>query len=321
MACGGTVAVGAACAAPCAPTCCAPCMTTTVQWVTKQVTCYRTEVRTRQVTETVTRLVPQTITEQQQVTVCVPVTTPQKRMITEYTRVPRVVQRQVCCCQRVPVCVTDPCTGCTRTCWQTQQITKTVACTVYDCVPVQREITVNVCTIQQQVKTVPVTRQWCASQCSSRSRAICHIASRCPWSPRCACPSACRLRRVPPRALRRAAATSAGTKTVWFCESGSVVASRWVAEFISMGSATLCFCPDQRLERFVVIAWTGSPLFPFGFPGKQNLDGIEFPPERTAEKGSHQPAGSPTGKGHVPGSGHAGGKNGINRPFALVAMR
>lgn len=162
------------CPAPCAPACATPCATTTVQWVEKELTCYRSEMRTRPVVETVTRMVPQTITEQRQITVCVPVTVPKKEIITEYTRVPRVITKQVCCCERVPVCVTDPCTCCTRTCWQTRQVVKNVSCTVYECVPHQREITVQVCSYQQQVKTVPVTRVVCHPVQEQVTRNVCY---------------------------------------------------------------------------------------------------------------------------------------------------
>ena len=47
----------------------------------------------------------------------------------------------------------DPCTGRTRTCCQRQMVTEKVMCTVYECVPETKEVTVKVCSYKKEEKT------------------------------------------------------------------------------------------------------------------------------------------------------------------------
>jgi hypothetical protein len=95
-------------------------------------------------------------TEKQKRTVMVPYTETEKRKVTVMTRVAREVVRDVCVCQRVPVTCVDPCTGCTYTTWQAQQVVQKVKGTVWDCVPAERDIVVNVCKYREQQETVDV---------------------------------------------------------------------------------------------------------------------------------------------------------------------
>jgi hypothetical protein len=137
------------------------CCQSQVSYVEQTVTAYRPEWREREVSYTVNRVVPRTVVTQQQCTVMIPVWTSQKQMRTVYTRVPRPIERQVTCCRMVPTCVTDPCTGCTRTVCQPQTFTQTVHSVVMECVPQQQEVTVPVCTMTAQQRTYEVRRVVC----------------------------------------------------------------------------------------------------------------------------------------------------------------
>ena len=150
----------------CESSCCSSCETTaccqpSVTYVDKVVTCYKPEWKERDVTCTVNRMVSKVVVTPVTQNICVPVWTEQKQMQTCYTQVPRQVEKEICCCRRVPVCCTDPCTGCTRRCCQTETFTQKVTCTVYDCVPVQKEVTVKVCSYKTEQRTVECRRVVC----------------------------------------------------------------------------------------------------------------------------------------------------------------
>jgi hypothetical protein len=68
----------------------------------------------------------------------------EKQVVTELRLQPRQVEEQVVCNESKPVTVTDPCTGCCHTEYRTCPVVKTVKVTVYDTVPVQREVLVRV---------------------------------------------------------------------------------------------------------------------------------------------------------------------------------
>jgi len=130
----------------CETYCCA------IVWEDREVTAYKAEWHERDVTINVCRSVPHDVVQKHQCTVMVPEWTPQKRTITYTTYKPREVVRDVYRCVAVPVCCVDPCTGCTTCCYQTQTVVDKVTCTVYDCVPAQRDITVQVCSYKPMVK-------------------------------------------------------------------------------------------------------------------------------------------------------------------------
>ena len=54
------------------------------------------------------------------------------------TMVAKTVMKQVTSCRMVPVCVTDPCTGCTHTCCKAETVVTEVPCTVYECASVSK---------------------------------------------------------------------------------------------------------------------------------------------------------------------------------------
>jgi hypothetical protein len=141
------------CDASCAPAC-APCPATTVVWQDREVTVNEIQWQEREVTVNVCRLVPREVVEKHTCTIMVPEYTPQKRTITVMTQQARPSVREVCRCVSVPVCVVDPCTGCTRTVCQRQTVREQVPCTVWECVPQQREVTVQVCSYK------PVVKNW-----------------------------------------------------------------------------------------------------------------------------------------------------------------
>jgi len=159
----------------CQPACCAPqpCVT----YVEKTVTCYRSEWREREVKCTINHVVPRTVVGSEKVTVCVPVWTEEKRSCTVYERVPREVEREVTCCHRVPVCVTDPCTGCTHTCWRTESVVQKVKCTVYECVPRKQEYTVKVCSYKQETRTVETRHVVCDIKPETVTRKVSYCVS------------------------------------------------------------------------------------------------------------------------------------------------
>jgi hypothetical protein len=137
--------------------CCKPCVT----YVDKVVTCCKPEWKERDVTCTINRIVPKVVVTPVKQTICVPVWSEQKKMVTCYNQVPRQVEKEICCCRSVPVCCTDPCTGCKRTCCKTETYTQKVTCTVYDCVPVQKEVTCKVCSYKTEERTVECRRVVC----------------------------------------------------------------------------------------------------------------------------------------------------------------
>ncbi len=136
----------------CCPEPCCPPPPMCVTYVDKVVTCYKPEWRTQDVACVVNQMVPREVITKHTCTVMVPVMTVQKRVCTVNTLVPRVVEREVTCCRMVAVPVTDPCTGCVTMCCKPQTFVQKVSCTVHDCVPVQKEYTVNVCSYTPQVR-------------------------------------------------------------------------------------------------------------------------------------------------------------------------
>src|SRR5437868_11907683 len=69
------------------------------------------------VTQYTTKKVPIEYTE------CVPVWKDVVQDVVTYKSVPKTVTVNVTCCQMVPVCCVDPCTGCTYTVCQKQLVT------------------------------------------------------------------------------------------------------------------------------------------------------------------------------------------------------
>ncbi len=112
--------------------------------VKKIVTVCEQQWEERQETFNVCRMVPEEVVSEHRCTVMVPSYTDEPRTITCYQSVPRMVEREITCCRTVPVCVTD-CCGCCHTQCQVIQEVRKVQCCVYDCVAVQKQITVRVC--------------------------------------------------------------------------------------------------------------------------------------------------------------------------------
>ncbi len=146
------------CASDCAPAC-APAVQIVYQ--DKEITVNEVQWKQREVTVDVCRFVPREIVEQHTCTIQVPEYTPMKKMITVMTREARPSVREVCRTVCVPVCVTDPCTGCTRTCYHRERVVEQVPCTVYVCVPHQQEVTVQVCSYKPVVKNYETRRIVC----------------------------------------------------------------------------------------------------------------------------------------------------------------
>jgi hypothetical protein len=137
-----------------------PVWTNVAQWVTSYTSV------PRQVTCTVTRCRS------------VPVWSNVTYWVTSYTSVPRQVTCNVTCCSLVPVSCVDPCTGCCFTVCRPQFSTVPVTRTVWECVPVQKQVTVPVCHYRteyytQAVKSVvwqcvPVQKEYWVPVCTYR---------------------------------------------------------------------------------------------------------------------------------------------------------
>ncbi len=63
----------------------------------------------------------------------------ENRVIWEEIEVCKDIVKEVPTCKLVPVCVKDPCTGCTRTEYQQQTCVERVVCQVIETIPVKRE--------------------------------------------------------------------------------------------------------------------------------------------------------------------------------------
>jgi hypothetical protein len=61
-----------------------------------------------------------------------------------YTTTSKTVEREVPCTRCVPVCVTDPCTGCTHTEYKTETVLQKVKTTYIEVVPVECKPTTEV---------------------------------------------------------------------------------------------------------------------------------------------------------------------------------
>jgi hypothetical protein len=66
----------------------------------------------------------------------------EKRVYWEEIEVVKCIEKDVTVCKTVPVCVTDPCTGCTKTEYQQQTCVEKVKCDVIETIPVKREYNV-----------------------------------------------------------------------------------------------------------------------------------------------------------------------------------
>jgi hypothetical protein len=140
------------------------CDQCTIVWVEKTVTCYKTVWKEKEIQCTANKLVPREIVANRQCEVCTPVWKDVKRTVTICNRVPKEVEREVVVCRKVPVapCCDDCDDGCGRCrlfqrCRQDYEIVrevKKVKCTVWECVPVQKEITSKVCEWKREMKNI-----------------------------------------------------------------------------------------------------------------------------------------------------------------------
>jgi hypothetical protein len=135
-----------------------------IKWVETTVTCHKPTWHEREVTRTIMKPVPRTEMVKQTCTIKVPVWTDRTETCLVPRFVPRQVEREVVCCRVVPVCVTDPCTGCTITTWRPETYTRKEICTVMDCVPVRKDYTVKVCNYRLEQKTYEVPYVHCEWQ-------------------------------------------------------------------------------------------------------------------------------------------------------------
>src|SRR5262249_39170599 len=143
----------------CCEASCAPAMQ--IQWVEKKVTCYRPQWQEGEVTCTINRPIPREVVTPVKCGVLVPERTQVKRTMVVCGAVPKEIERDVPVCRMVAECVTDPCTGCTRTVCRPVTTMQRVRCTVMQSVPEQKEITVPVCNWKPVEQTREVRRIVC----------------------------------------------------------------------------------------------------------------------------------------------------------------
>jgi hypothetical protein len=129
--------VGCATPAAAAPAC--------VAYEEKTMTCYKPEFHEREekCVEDKVVLTPHVTTEKY--TVLIPTFKEGKHVCTVTTHVPHDTFHEETRCRLVPQCITDPCTGCTVTVCRPEIHVETVRCTTWDYVPVQKEVTEQVC--------------------------------------------------------------------------------------------------------------------------------------------------------------------------------
>ena len=142
------------CAPACAP---APCQVQ-VTYVDKVVTCYRPKLVETEVKCIVNKVVCREVVEERKVCVNVPVWSERKCEVTVCRMVPEEVVRNVTCVKRVPVCVTDPCTGCTYTTYKCETVTQQVKQIVCKPVYEKKEVVQRVCSFKQEERTVQCRR-------------------------------------------------------------------------------------------------------------------------------------------------------------------
>jgi hypothetical protein len=140
------------CCSPCSASCAAPCAPAAPTYVTQTVTCYRPEWREKEVEVTVNRMVSHENTGHRTYTVLIPEYHNEQRTATVYVPRPREVEREVTSCRMVSVQTVD-CCGCCHTCCQPVMETQRVRCTIMECVPEQRQYSVQVCTYRSEQKT------------------------------------------------------------------------------------------------------------------------------------------------------------------------
>lgn len=140
---------------------CDSCCSTCVAWCDKVCTIYKTQVCERDVPCTINRVCHRVEVCPHQYTVMVPVWTNQKRCCTVQVKVPRCVECDVVTCCTVPVQCCDPCTGCCYTVCKEVPCVQKVQRTVWECVPVQKEYMVKVCSYVPKVCTYETRKVVC----------------------------------------------------------------------------------------------------------------------------------------------------------------
>jgi hypothetical protein len=126
--------------------------------VTRTVTCFRQEWREREVIVTVPHVIVRTVKVPVRRTVLVPVCHEEKRVVTSYVKVPRNVEREVAHTRIVKTCVTDPCTGCPHIVSRPETVVEKFCSTVFETVPLQKEVLVKVRRLEPRQETVQALR-------------------------------------------------------------------------------------------------------------------------------------------------------------------
>ena len=169
------------CPPPCADLACetAPCPTPpppSVCYVEQTVTCYKPEWHEREETCTVDKITFQTDTKKQKVLVKIPVFTEEKQLCTVNTYVPHTTEHDQVCCRTVSVCVTDPCTGCTHTECKPETFVQKVKCVTWETVPVQKEVTVKVCSaVKTEERTVECKEVCCQHTPTTETKKVPYV--------------------------------------------------------------------------------------------------------------------------------------------------
>jgi hypothetical protein len=130
------------CPAPC-PEVCPPPPPPPIVWEERTITTYKPEVKTRKVETVVTELATREVKTPTVRTVWETVYNDTKEVRTVIELVPRPSVKKVMSYKMVPCTTVDPCTGCPKTTYHPEPYEQEIPCTVYDSVPVKKEVLVT----------------------------------------------------------------------------------------------------------------------------------------------------------------------------------
>jgi hypothetical protein len=137
------------------PAACGPCAP---GYIERRVTCFRTEWRERDVAVTVPKVVFHTEVIPVKRTVLTPACHDEKRIVTTFVQVPKHIEREVQSTTVVKTTVTDSCGKSATAVSPPRTVAAKQCATVFETVPVQKEICVQVHTLEPRIEVSQVTR-------------------------------------------------------------------------------------------------------------------------------------------------------------------
>jgi hypothetical protein len=139
-------------------------------YIERRITCFRTEWRERDVAVTVPKVVFHTEVVPVKRTVLTPVCHDEKRVVTTFVQVPKHIEREVESTTVVKTTVTDSCGKSATAVSPPKTIAAKQCTTVFETVPVQKEVCVQVRTLEPRVEVSQVTRTVAETKCETLVR-------------------------------------------------------------------------------------------------------------------------------------------------------